>query len=150
MSGHSKALIALGILLAIAGSIYFAATRALDHLVRDGTFLRLISRKTAVKLNADCGYLPIAWRGMNIQSSGVLARGQPPRSLVELGAIDSKFRSLRRKSRACAALRENSRSRTRTSTANSRSAPRPMWSMPCPVRAREFLPNPTAPIYGPR
>jgi hypothetical protein len=88
MSGRSKLLIAIGVLLVLAGSIYFAATRALDHLVRDGTFLRLISRKTAVKLNADCGYLPIAWRGMNIQSSGLLARGQPPRSLVELSAIN--------------------------------------------------------------
>src|SRR5438477_12894824 len=72
--------------LGVAG--YFAATRSLDHLVRDGTFLRLISRKTAIKLHADCGYLPLAWRGMLIRSDGVLARGQPPHSLVELGAIN--------------------------------------------------------------
>ncbi|PYK29850.1 MAG: hypothetical protein DME57_08875 [Verrucomicrobia bacterium] len=88
MRGRSKLFIAIGVLLVLAGSVYFAATRALDHLVRDGTFLRLISRKTAVKLNADSGYLPIAWRGMNIRSSGLLARGQPPHSLVELSAIN--------------------------------------------------------------
>src|ERR1700736_2618496 len=68
---------------------YIAATRSLDHLVRDGTFLRLISRKTAGKLNTDsCGYLPLAWRGMLIRSDGVLARGQPPHSLVELSATN--------------------------------------------------------------
>lgn len=68
---------------------YFAATRSLDHLVRDGTFLGLISRKTAVKLNAGfCGYLPLAWRGMLIRSDGLLARGQPPHSLVELSATN--------------------------------------------------------------
>jgi hypothetical protein len=88
-----KALRKLGIViivflvLGVAG--YIAATRTLDHLVRDGTFLRLISRKTAVKLNADfCGYLPLAWRGMLIRSDGVLARGQPPHSLVEMSATN--------------------------------------------------------------
>jgi hypothetical protein len=75
------------LVLAVAG--YIAATRTLDHLVRDGTFLRMISRKTAVKLDADfCGYLPIAWRGMLIRSDGVLVRGQPPHSLVEMSATN--------------------------------------------------------------
>lgn len=79
--------IAVFLLFGVAG--YIAATRTLDHLVRDGTFLRLISRKTAVKLNTDsCGYLPLAWRGMLIRSDGVLARGQPPHSLVEVSATN--------------------------------------------------------------
>jgi hypothetical protein len=77
------------IVLAVCAGGYFAATRALDHLVRDGAFPRMISRKTAVKLDADsCGYLPIAWRGMLIRSDGVVARGKPPHSLVELNATN--------------------------------------------------------------
>ncbi len=89
MKIQTKLGIAALIVLAVCAGGYFAATRTLDHLVRDGTFLRLISRKTAVKLNADsCGYLPLAWRGMLIRSDGVLARAQPPRSLVELSATN--------------------------------------------------------------
>jgi hypothetical protein len=81
--------IAIIVFLALGAAGYIAATRTLDHLVRDGTFLRLISRKTAVKLDADfCGYLPLAWRGMLIRSDGVLARGQSPHSLVELSATN--------------------------------------------------------------
>src|SRR6478672_11125174 len=77
------------VILLVVSAVYFAATRTLDRLVRDGTFLRLMSRKTAVKLDADsCGYLPIAWRGMLIRSDGVLARRQPPHSLVELSATN--------------------------------------------------------------
>src|ERR1700737_2361370 len=85
------------LVLGVAG--YIAATRTLDHLVRDGTFLRLISRKTAVKLDTDfCGYLPLAWRGMFIRSDGVSARGQPPHSLVELSEtnIRAHYRSKNR------------------------------------------------------
>ncbi|HEV3243322.1 MAG TPA: hypothetical protein VGZ31_02805 [Chthoniobacterales bacterium] len=89
MKNGRKWQIALLSVFALGLGGYFAATRSLDHLVRDGTFLRLISRKTAVKLNADfCGYLPLAWRGMLIRSDGVLARGQPPHSLVELSATN--------------------------------------------------------------
>jgi hypothetical protein len=89
MSGRSKALITVGIILVLAGGIYFAATRALDHLVRTESFLRLISRRTAVKLGAsECGYLLPARRGMVIRSAGVRARGRPPHSLVELSAIN--------------------------------------------------------------
>src|ERR1700719_2398753 len=89
MKIQTKLGIAALIIFVVCAVGYFAATRTLDHLVRDGTFLRLISRKTAVKLDADsCGYLPLAWRGMLIRSDGVLARGQPPRSLVELSATN--------------------------------------------------------------
>jgi hypothetical protein len=89
MKTGRKWLIAVLSVFALGVVGYFAATRSLDHLVRDGTFLRLISRKTAVKLNADsCGYLPLAWRGMLIRSDGLLARGQPPHSLVELNATN--------------------------------------------------------------
>lgn len=88
MKIQTKLGIAALIVLAVCAGGYFAATRTLDHLVRDGTFRRLISRKTAVKLHADCGYLPLAWRGMLIRSDGILARGQPPHSLVELGATN--------------------------------------------------------------
>jgi hypothetical protein len=89
MKTGRKWLIAVLSVFALGVGGYFAATRSLDHLVRDGTFLRLISRKTAVKLNTDmCGYLPLAWRGMLIRSDGVLARGQPPHSLVEMNATN--------------------------------------------------------------
>ena len=89
MKIQTKLGIAALIILAVCAAGYFAATRTLDHLVRDGTFLRLISRKTAVKLNTDsCGYLPIAWRGMLIRSDGFLAQGKPPHSLVELSATN--------------------------------------------------------------
>ena len=89
MKAWRKLWIVVIVLFAFGLAGYTAATRSLDHLVRDGTFLRLISRKTAVKLNADfCGYLPLAWRGMLIRSDGVLARSQPPRSLVELSATN--------------------------------------------------------------
>src|ERR1051326_3920169 len=67
---------------------YFAATRFLDHLVNDGKLCQLISRKTAVKLSADCGFLPLAWRGMSIRSDGIVARGKPPHSLRELSATN--------------------------------------------------------------
>ena len=94
MKIKTKLGIAALIVLAVCAAGYFAATRTLDHLVRDGTFLRLISRKTAVKLNADsCGYLPLAWRGMLIRSDGVLARAQPPHSLVELSATNLRAHS---------------------------------------------------------
>jgi hypothetical protein len=89
MTAWRKLGIAITVLLVLGVAAYIAATRTLDHLVRDGTFLRLISRKTAVKLNTDfCGYLPLAWRGMLIRSDGVLARGQPPRALVEMSATN--------------------------------------------------------------
>ncbi|HST30547.1 MAG TPA: hypothetical protein VLK27_06875 [Chthoniobacterales bacterium] len=87
-SGRQKVAIAAGVILFIALGLYFAATRTLDHLVRDGVFLRLISKKTGVKLHADCGYLPLAWRRLLIRSDGLLARGQPPHSLVELSATN--------------------------------------------------------------
>src|SRR5712671_7580079 len=89
MTAWRKLGIAITVLLVLGVAGYIAATRTLDHLVRDGTFLRLISRKTAVKLNADsCGYLPLAWRGMLIRSDGLQARGKPPHSLVELSATN--------------------------------------------------------------
>jgi hypothetical protein len=89
MKTRRKLGIVIVVFFVLAVSGYIAATRTLDHLVRDGTFLRLISRKTAVKLDADlCGYLPLAWRGMLIRSDGVLARGQPPHSLVEMSATN--------------------------------------------------------------
>src|SRR3984893_6187343 len=89
MKVRSKLGICVLILFGLGVAGYLVATRTLDHLVRDGTFLRLISRKTAVKLDTDfCGYLPLAWRGMLIRSDGVLARGQPPHSLVELSATN--------------------------------------------------------------
>jgi hypothetical protein len=89
MKTGRKWLIAVLSVFALGVGGYFAATRSLDHLVRDGTFRRLISRKTAVKLNADfCGYLPLAWRGLLIRSDGVLARSQPPRSLVEMSVTN--------------------------------------------------------------
>ena len=67
---------------------YFALTRTLDHLVRDGTLTRLIGKKTAVKLEVDAGYLPLGWRGMSIRSDGLLVRGKPPRSLTVLQAAN--------------------------------------------------------------
>ena len=89
MTAWRKLGIVVIVLFAFGLAGYIAATRTLDHLVRDGTFLRLISRKTAVKLNADfCGYLPLALRGMLIRSDGVLARSQPPRALVEMSATN--------------------------------------------------------------
>src|ERR1700716_2463728 len=89
MKPRRKLGIVIIVLFVLGAAGYIAATRTLDHLVRDGTFVRLISRKTAVKLDADfCGYLPIAWRGMLIRSDGVLVRGQPPHSLVEMSATN--------------------------------------------------------------
>ena len=94
MTTSRKLGIAIIVLLVLGLAGYFAATRTMDHLVRDGTFLRLISRKTAVKLNADsCGYLPLAWRGMLIRSDGVLARSQPPHSPFELSATNLRAHS---------------------------------------------------------
>ena len=89
MRRRSKVLIAVGIALVLGGGIYFAATRAIDRLLRTENFLRFISRKTAVKLGtSECGYLPVARRGMSIHSAGILARGQPPHHLTELSAIN--------------------------------------------------------------
>lgn len=89
MNSRQKGLIAVGILLILAGGIYFAAGRSLDHLIRQGNLLKLISRKSAVKLGAaECGYLPVARRGLSLRSAGILARGRPPRELVEISAIN--------------------------------------------------------------
>lgn len=80
---------ALGVLLIVTGWGYLAATRSLDRSIRGGPFLSLISRKSAVKLNAsECGYLPIVRRGLLLRSAGILARGRPPHHLVELSAIN--------------------------------------------------------------
>jgi hypothetical protein len=89
MTRRSKGLIALGFTFALSGGVYFAANRALDRVVREESFLRLISRKTAVKLGAsECGYLPPARLGLSLRSAGILVRGRPPHHLVELSAIN--------------------------------------------------------------
>ena len=89
MNSRQKGLIAVGIFLILAGGIYFTAIRELDHRVREGNLLKLISRKSAVKLGAsECGYLPVVRRGLSLRSAGILARGRPPRQLVEVSAIN--------------------------------------------------------------
>src|SRR5947209_8820680 len=93
MNARQKALIAAGVFLIVAGFVYQAAIGKLDNSVRGGHFLALISRKTAVKVGASqCGYLPIARRGLSLRSAGVLARGQPPHHLVGLSAINLQAR----------------------------------------------------------
>src|SRR5256885_17257141 len=85
MRRRSKAMIVVGIALVLGGGSYFAATRTIDRLLRTENFLCFISHKTAVKLGtSECGYLPVAWRGMSIYSAGILARGQTPHQLTEL------------------------------------------------------------------
>jgi hypothetical protein len=87
--GRRKLAIIGGVMLIVAVSIYFGATRTIDHLVGTEGFLRFVSRKTAVKLSvSECGYLPAMRRGMEIHSAGILARGHPPHHLTELSAIN--------------------------------------------------------------
>ena len=89
MRRRSKALIVVGIVLILAGIVYFAAMRSLDRIIRTENFLRFISGKTAEKLNAsECGYLPAARRGMSVRSAGILLRGRPPHHLAALSAIN--------------------------------------------------------------
>lgn len=83
-----KWIITLIVLGGIIAGGYFAATRSLDHFLANGTLARLIGQKTAVKLEADVGYLPFTWHGMAIQSDGILVRGQPPRALAEMRAVN--------------------------------------------------------------
>ncbi len=89
MRGPRKLLIAIGIVLVLGGSVYFAAIRTVDRLIRTDDFLRFISEKTAVKLDvSECGYLPPARRGMSVHSAGILARSQPPHHLTALSAAN--------------------------------------------------------------
>ncbi|MFN2541852.1 MAG: hypothetical protein ABR514_06765 [Chthoniobacterales bacterium] len=88
MTAQKKWAITSLVIAAIFVAAYFAATRALDHWLQNGTLTRLIARKTAVKLEADAGYLPLAWRGMSVRSDGILVRGKPPRALVEMSATN--------------------------------------------------------------
>lgn len=98
MTVRQKGSVVLGVLLVAAGCAYFAAARAVDQSVRDGRFLRLISGKTATKLGgSECGYLPIARRGLKLRSAGILVRGRPPHHLVELSAINLQARCSLRK-----------------------------------------------------
>ncbi|MEP7015188.1 MAG: hypothetical protein ABI925_07095 [Verrucomicrobiota bacterium] len=80
------------IIVVICAVGYFATTRALDHFLENGTLARLISRKTAVKLAADSGYLPLTWRGMSIRSDGLLTRGKPEHGLTEMRAANVRAR----------------------------------------------------------
>ncbi|HZR78598.1 MAG TPA: hypothetical protein VFA58_05280, partial [Chthoniobacterales bacterium] len=89
MPARSKWLISIGILLVLAGSVYYAGTRAVDRFIRSEGFLRFISEKTAVKLGvSECGYLPVARRGLSVHSAGILARSQPPHHLTALSAVN--------------------------------------------------------------
>jgi hypothetical protein len=78
--------IALCLLVALVLIAYSAVKHAFDRILQDGTVNRLVGRKTAVILQADAGYLPLAWRGMSVRSDALLVRGKPPRSLTEMRA----------------------------------------------------------------
>lgn len=88
MKSRKKWIITLIVIAGIFAGGYFAATRALDRVLADGTLARLIGKKTAVKLEADSGYLPLTWRGMSIRSDGLLVRGKPTRALIEMSAVN--------------------------------------------------------------
>ena len=89
MRPQRKLALAIGILLVLAGSVYFAAVRTVDRLIRSEDFLRFISEKTAVKLGvSECGYLPPARRGMSVHSAGISATGRPPHHLTALSAVN--------------------------------------------------------------
>jgi hypothetical protein len=89
MSPRRKLIAVIGIFLVLAGSVYFAATHSIDRLTRSDGFLRFISEKTAEKLGvSECGYLPVARRGMSIHSAGIFARGRPPHRLATLSAVN--------------------------------------------------------------
>jgi hypothetical protein len=86
---RQKLAIVCGIVLIVGGSVYLAASRSIDHVIRSEDFLRFISGKSASKLGAsECGYLPVARRGMSIHSAGVFMRGQAPRPLTGLSATN--------------------------------------------------------------
>jgi hypothetical protein len=83
---HRWSISAGAVTLGLALTAYFAIAKAIDHFLNNGPLDRLISRKTAVILKADAGYLPFFWRGLSVHSDGLLVRGKPPRSLTELRA----------------------------------------------------------------
>lgn len=89
MPAQRKLALVVGILLVLGGSLYFAASRTVDRVIRGKDFLRFISEKTAVKLGvSECGYLPPARRGMSVHSAGILANGRPPHHLTALSAVN--------------------------------------------------------------
>jgi hypothetical protein len=55
MKTKTKWTIAVILICAVCAGGYFAAGRALDHFLANGSFTRLIGRKTAAKLEADTG-----------------------------------------------------------------------------------------------
>ena len=89
MRPERKLALLIGIVLVFVGTIYFAASRTVDRVIRSEGFLRFISEKTAVKLGvSECGYLPPARRGMSVHSAGILANGRPPHHLTALSAVN--------------------------------------------------------------
>lgn len=89
MSTRKKWGILVLFIFAVVVTGYVSAGRVLDRFIRNGTLECVISRRTAMKLNAgSCGYLPLTRRGTSINSDGILVRGQPPHHLVEMSAIN--------------------------------------------------------------
>ncbi len=88
MKRKTKWMVILIILAGVGIVVYLEVIRALNHSLADGSLARLVAQKTAVKLQADAGYLPLAWRGASIRSDGILVRGKPPRALAEMSAVD--------------------------------------------------------------
>jgi hypothetical protein len=89
MSPRRKLVAVIGIFLVLGGSAYFAATHSIDRLIRSDGFLRFISEKTAEKLGvSECGYLPVARRGVSVHSAGIFAHGRPPHHLTTLSAAN--------------------------------------------------------------
>jgi hypothetical protein len=80
--------IAVILIYAVFAGGYFEAGRVDDHFLANGTLTRLIGRKTAEKLEADAGYLPLIRRGLVIHSDGILVPGKPPRSLTQMSAAN--------------------------------------------------------------
>jgi hypothetical protein len=80
-------IIALAVLL-FGVVVYVVGSSWLNHFVSSGDLRRKIGQKTGVKLEADAGYLPPAWRGLSVRSGGLLVQGKPPRELDRILVTD--------------------------------------------------------------
>jgi|GEM_PF-1304538 len=76
--------IAILFLMAIVAVLACIARFSLDAFLAGSDLRDRLSGKTAEKLNADGGYLPLSWQGLSVHSAGFEARSQRDKGLTRL------------------------------------------------------------------
>ncbi len=77
-------LVAVGTIGVAVLALFLAA----DRLLESRKVRELASAKTGKILGGPAGFLPLTWRGLSVQSGGLLVQAIPPRALTEVRAKD--------------------------------------------------------------